>query len=228
MRTNFVVNSLYTKNSFINIYNLNNDISVVYNPVSERSNYYPNKISQQNTIYLMHVGGMTKWRDQKTIIYALNILNTSQSQVRYKLFLIGDGAERTNLEELCEQLEVSDYVFFEGYKTDLDFYYKKSHIYINSAVEEGFGIATAEAMLAGKTTIVADRSANIELISNLDNGFHYRASDPTDLAKVILDLNQQDESVISQMQFKARMTIENKFNKNNYAYNIQNILINLK
>ena len=63
--------------------------------------------------------------------------------------MIGDGPEGPIWNLMLEQLGIGDSVTFIGNSDEIGDYLEAADIYVNSTLDEGFGIAVVEAMLSG-------------------------------------------------------------------------------
>jgi glycosyltransferase involved in cell wall biosynthesis len=70
------------------------------------------------------------------------------------LLLVGDGAERRNLEAQARRLGVRDSVLFAGYRADVTAYQKLMDVCVLPSEVEAFGLAAVEALALGKPAIV--------------------------------------------------------------------------
>jgi len=117
---------------------------------------------------LMTIGGFVPWRDQITTINALTELQ--RENISVKLLFIGNGPQRSFLENFVEKKKLQSDVLFLGYVRDAPKMLPAADIYINTAYKEGFGFATAEAMFAALPIVAADAGANPELIEDRSTG----------------------------------------------------------
>lgn len=196
-RANAIIcNSNYTKTACATMFSVaQNLLHVVYNPVERRiatgvdavpANDSPDMIVKSNTLSIGHVGGLTHWRDQATLIRAIDVLRRRGWNAQ--LQIIGDGNMRPALESLSVQLGLQQWVVFKGYQADLSSFYADIEVYVNPALAEGFGIAVVEAMLEYKPVVLADAGAHPELITDGITGLLYKASDADHLADCIESL----------------------------------------
>ena len=181
-----ICNSLYTLRSIQAAYpGISGKACHVHDPVVER----PSVITTQNIrqelelsqtdLVIGHIGGLIPERDQATLIRAVGLLRHSCPQVR--LVLVGDGPERERLEDLTRALCLDELVRFTGYRNPGDLL-AAMDLYVNPCVDEGFGIAVVEAMLAGFPVVIADAGSHPELIVDGQTGFLYRPRDVEGLA----------------------------------------------
>lgn len=73
-------------------------------------------------------------------------------------YIVGDGSERKQIEELIQSNKVSDSVHLVGYQANPYPYLKIADIYLSTSVSEGMPLTFCEAMVFGKP-IVASRTA---------------------------------------------------------------------
>lgn len=87
----------------------------------------------------------------------------------WRLTIVGDGVERSNLEMQVQQLRL-ERVSFEGFRQPLE-YYKRASLLILTSEFEGFPLVLAEAMSLGVVPIVyASYSAAYDIIKDGING----------------------------------------------------------
>jgi glycosyltransferase involved in cell wall biosynthesis len=70
------------------------------------------------------------------------------------LLLVGDGAERGNLEAQASRLGVADLVLFVGYRAHVTAYQRLMDVCVLPSEVEAFGLAAVEALALGKPAIV--------------------------------------------------------------------------
>lgn len=89
----------------------------------------------------------------------------------YKLFIVGDGKERTKLENLAKQLDVSDKVYFARYIKDAHRFIPFYDVYAMPSRSEGFGLSILEAIIHKKPVVVSDIPIFRELLNNDECAF---------------------------------------------------------
>jgi glycosyltransferase involved in cell wall biosynthesis len=188
-----ICNSRHTADSVARIYRFPPDrLTVIYNPVEPRQVTTDRESVRRslglgsNDPLLGHVGGMIRKRDQKTLIRAFKSVLTLHPSAR--LILIGDGPERPRLESLAHSLDLGNAIVFLGYTDRVADYLSAMDLYVNPTIDEGFGIAVVEAMLAQLPVVLADRGAHPELVVDGASGVLYRGEDENALSAILLDL----------------------------------------
>lgn len=93
--------------------------------------------------------------------------------------IVGDGPYRKSLEELANELGISDNTRFIGKVpyNEIDFYYGICDLFVSASVSETQGLTYLEAM-ASKKIVLAKYDSNLtELIKNDVNGFFFNSKD---------------------------------------------------
>ncbi|MFH1712953.1 MAG: glycosyltransferase family 4 protein [Candidatus Jacksonbacteria bacterium] len=110
--------------------------------------------------------------------------------IRAKIFIIGDGVERENLEKLAKDLKLKN-VYFVGYlgkdrRDEFHDFYRRADVFVAPSVwDEPLGLVILEAMVY-KTPVVVTRKGGITLsVKDGYNGFFVRPRNSTDLAEKI-------------------------------------------
>ncbi|GAB3417786.1 glycosyltransferase [Niabella aquatica] len=145
---------------------------------------------------LLQLGRMVPRKGVANVIRALSILRKKELPVR--LVVVGgdqDVPGQTNpelarLQQLCEDLGVSDCVLFAGKKTqnELKYYYSAADIFITTPWYEPFGITPLEAM-ACQTPVIGARVGGITYsIKDGETGMLVPPKDPVALATAVSDL----------------------------------------
>lgn len=216
-----VCNSRYTADTIGKTYWLESQrLQVIYNPVEPRAALASREATRAalclgtEEILIGHIGGMIATRDQGTLIHAFAALHAQYPHVR--LVLIGDGPRRAALETLATALGIDRAVRFLGYTDRVGDQLAAIDVYVNPTLNEGFGIAVVEAMLAGLPVVLADRGAHPELIDPGHTGLLYRGGDSEALAQTLRPLIE-DEASRRTLGAAARAAAAERFAPARYA-----------
>ncbi len=129
------------------------------------------------------VGRLDRLKDPATLIRAFSRLQAERSDTA--LLIIGDGALRSDLEELVAELRLGGNVRFLGDRDDVPELLAGLDLFAMSSLSEGFSIALLEAC-ASSLPIVATRvGGNPEIIIDGTNGLLVPSADPAALARAI-------------------------------------------
>ena len=95
--------------------------------------------------------------------------------------MLGDGQEKSAVEQKVKDLKLDDYVTFHGNVSNPQDYLEKSNLYIHSAYYEPFGLVLIEAMASGLPVISTDGKGNRDFMDG-SNGVLLKDRNPETFA----------------------------------------------
>ncbi|RPI02963.1 MAG: glycosyltransferase family 1 protein [Calditrichaeota bacterium] len=114
----------------------------------------------------------------KNIPAALMILKElHQHNKPYHLLIVGDGTERSNLEDLCEQLELASFVHFTGWVQNMSEIYRGLDLLLLTSLNEGTPVTIIEAMAAGVPVVASNVGGVPDLIVEGETGRLFDVND---------------------------------------------------
>jgi len=120
------------------------------------------------------------------LIKAVEILAKHQRNI--KLLIVGDGADKAMLQQLAEDLNVSNNILFAGFQHSPYAYYCNMDVFALVSAREGFGLAVVEAMFF-KLPIVATNVGGMKnIVVNNETGYLVPPNRPEDIANALLNL----------------------------------------
>ena len=151
-----------------------------------------NKFS--NTCFnILLASRLEKEKNVEIVVRALS--RVVKSTINIKLFIVGDGSLKKNLVKMVFDLGLKDVVSFEGWRNDLNSFYKNADLFINVSSYEGFGRTILESAYYGCPILSTDVGVVGEIFTNEDI-YILQSLDEEVLANKILDLaNNQNDSI---------------------------------
>ncbi|MCD8209313.1 MAG: glycosyltransferase [Coprobacillus sp.] len=91
-----------------------------------------NGMSEATKVFLA-ITPLEKEMAPQTLIRVFSAFHTAHPEIDAKLFILGEGSERTSLELQAHELHVPEFVVFPGYikYEELPFYFSRSNLYIS-------------------------------------------------------------------------------------------------
>jgi len=166
--------SEHLKQETLDKFNINKDIKVIYNFIDfDRfrkvdKDHFKTAIAPNGEKIVAHT---SNFRKVKRVDDVLRIFNEIHKKVPSRLLLIGDGPERSSLENLCSELECHDAVRFLGKQDAVEELLAISDLFLIPSENESFGLAALEAMACEVPVISSNIGGLPEVIQHGVNGF---------------------------------------------------------
>jgi glycosyltransferase involved in cell wall biosynthesis len=116
-----------------------------------------------------------------------------------RLWIVGDGPDRNQLEKLVETLGLADRVVFFGskYGEELESFRQRAQIIVIPSVWfENFPYVLIESLRSGAAVIASDLGGMAERIRHGENGFLFEAGNVSALASLLGSLDESKLSVV--------------------------------
>jgi glycosyltransferase involved in cell wall biosynthesis len=148
---------------------------------------------------IIFAGRLIKEKNVDILIKSIQIVKQKIPNVR--CMIVGDGPERSKLEELSFNLKIQDNIEFMGFTEnydDLIGYMKSSSVFVLPSIREGFGIVVIEANACGLPVVVVNHKMNaaVDLVQEGINGFRADVL-PDDIADKIIKSIENKEKMES-------------------------------
>lgn len=182
------------------------DSRVIYNGVVlKETDDQVNEIISYGGIKL---GCIARLSEQKGLTYLLDAMSLLTVK-DIRLFIVGDGELRNELENKVKELDLQDSVTFLGYRKDIAECINSFDFCVLPSVFEGFGLVAIEAFMNGKTIVATDIPGLNEVVTK-ENGILVPAKDPAALASAI-DKLATDATLRQKLASQAKKDYENRF-----------------
>ena len=154
------------------------------------------------------LGCIARLSEQKGLTYLLDAMSLLTVK-DIRLFIVGDGELKNELENKVEELHLQDSVTFLGYRKDIVECINSFDFCVLPSVFEGFGLVAIEAFMNSKTLVATDIPGLNEVVTN-ENGILVPVKDPIALAGAI-DKLATDVALRNSLAFQAQKTYDEKF-----------------
>jgi len=125
--------------------------SVIVTPNPFMDSIIDNKKKKRENI-ILNIGRLVPQKRQDLLIKAFNVF--SNNNKGYKLIILGDGPEREKLNQMIQEMNLSNDIELLGFVKDVYNYLSIASIFAMTSAFEGFGLVFLEAMNA-KVPIVS-------------------------------------------------------------------------
>jgi glycosyltransferase involved in cell wall biosynthesis len=210
---------------------------VIYNGIPDREE---NNIDKDNSsiligvdkaeLRLISIGRLSKEKGYDKLLKTVFHIKTKWNK-NVRLFIVGEGPEKSNLAKLCQEYGISDDVSLPGYMVNAFKILKCFDIFVMSSLTEGMPITLLEAMRVGMPIVATAVGGIPEALEGGKCGILVPPGNEMDLAKKIVELNAnsllredlsnkakirfQEEFTVEKMEEKYRTVYADVINKNN-------------
>lgn len=160
------------------------------------------------------VGRMVPVKGLSTLLDAIAKLR--EKQFRPRVLLVGDGPQRSELEQQVKALRLSDQIQFEGFVNDIRPYYGRMDMFVLPSFHEGIPIALLEALEAGLPVVASSVGGIPSVIETSGAGVLVSSRSPSLWADALAGL-LCDRAKMRIMGENARKHIEANFSIENAA-----------
>jgi len=197
------VNSKYSQDIAENIYDKK---GVIIYPGVDTEKYKPVSFEEKGN-YILSLGRISKFKNLDILLSAF----WKMENEKISLYVVGDGEEKENLQNLAKKFSMEDRVKFFSNISDQEVvgFYAKAKVFVLCSKNEPFGIVPIEAMACG-TAVIADNSGGpMETIVNNETG-ELIDCDVKNL-RVMLEKLLSNNELLKKYSTQARKHIEMNF-----------------
>ncbi|MDQ1638988.1 MAG: hypothetical protein QOF62_2327 [Pyrinomonadaceae bacterium] len=162
-------------------------------------------------------------KDHATFLRAASLVNKARPDVHFVCVGSGPRSYRQKLQQLAEQLSLSEKISWAGMRSDMSDVYNAFDIIVSSSICEGFPNAVGEAMACAVPCVVTDAGDSAILVG--DTGF---VSGPKDFQALAANLICCIESDRHDLGRKARQRILENWSVTKLAEATEQIILALQ
>lgn len=157
-----------------------------------------NKVKDNSKRELI-IGSLSRLEKRKNLETALKgihhlVYNMNTKNIKYLIY--GDGPEKENLVYIAESLNITKYVVFAGFHSNVIEIIDDLDLHILTSKEEGFGISIIETMARGIPNIATRTGGIPEVLRDNIDGFLVECEDYKELATKINFFAEDFEKLI--------------------------------
>jgi glycosyltransferase involved in cell wall biosynthesis len=177
----------------------------------------------EDTVLLGCLGRIEKRKGQEYLVSAMRYIDN------VKLLLVGGGEERyiNEIKMLCNELGISDRVFFAGSRADIPSVLKEIDMLVLPSISgEGFPRVLLEAMAARRPVIATDDAGNPEAVEDGLTGYIVPTANIAALAEKIKEL-VADKKKRTAMGQAGRKRLQKLFTIQQHVSKVQGLYLGI-
>ena len=182
-------------------------------------------IDPDNLLKATIVGAIQEGKGQLVAIKAVEKANKLGAKIELHICGEKTGAYYNKINNYVKDHNLSDQVYFDGFKTKMNEYRSDMDIGIVASRSEAFGRVTIEGMLSNLAMIGADSAGTSELITDNVTGLLYKNGDIDELAEKLVYL-YKDRQKLKELAING-FDFAKKFTKGNAADEIYDVITKL-
>lgn len=158
----------------------------VYNGASPLVRKLVEECPPKQGFTLLYVGRLEPVKNHTLLLQAFALASAQSAQLR--LWMVGDGTQRTRLEAFASELGISAGVTFWGQQLEVAPFFSAADAFIMSSISEGLPMSLLQAFSLGVPAIVTDVGGMAEVVRMANAGMTVSGDGPEEMAGAILRL----------------------------------------
>ncbi len=160
---------------------------------------------------VVQVARLHELKDHQTALRAINHARQSCPQIR--LLIVGDGEERSAIEQTIQELQLQEHVLLTGSRSDVSHLLAASDAFLLTSISEGIPLTVIEAMAAELPVVSTAVGGLPEMIDDGVSGYLCDARDHEDLAARLIHLanhpnERQELATAGNITARSRFSLE--------------------
>jgi glycosyltransferase involved in cell wall biosynthesis len=162
-------------------------------------------------------GRLTRWKGQKILIEALNLLIEKYKKNNFHAIILGSDQGRSiyskKLSLLVERHRLNKKITFIKNCKEMPAAYELADVVVSCSIEpEAFGRVAVEAQAMSKPIIASNLGGSKETVFKDKSGFLFKSEDTKEFASIINKLMETDKKSLRLIGEHGRKNVEMKFN----------------
>lgn len=125
---------------------------------------YRKRLNLEDELAIINIGRLCKQKNQE---FLLNVVrNLIKRNIKFKLFIVGDGELRNDLLSFVNQHALNEYVKFLGARGDVSHILNAMDLFVLPSIFEGLPVSVIEAQANGLPCLISDSITDEVVISS--------------------------------------------------------------
>ncbi len=206
--------SKYLQEETYKTFQISNEIEVIPNFVPDRF-WLNNKelvrrrcYGQNDEVILTHI---SNFRPVKRVVDLVDVMDHLIPRFPVRLLMVGDGPERSRMEQLCRERGLCDHIQFLGKQQNVEQVLACSDLFLLPSEDESFGLAALEAMACGLPVVTTNAGGLPEVNIDGETGYTVDVGDTRAFADRIARIIS-DRAFYFQLSRNAKKRAHTEFN----------------
>jgi glycosyltransferase involved in cell wall biosynthesis len=177
----------------------------LFNP--DRRGLMRRQVGYEQDLLIVHT---RSWEPRYGVDVALEgFWQAFQVESNLRMFMLGGGSQEDLVRGFVKEKGLEDQIFFSGYKQNeaLAGYYQAADVYLSASHIDGSSVALMEAMACGCPPLVSNIPANLEWVTDGEQGWVFRDGYAGDLAQKLIHIARHRREATEKGRL-ARQTAE--------------------
>lgn len=180
------------------LFKIEKEIEVIYNFVDVQRftrkpiDAFKKVIAPNGERIMLHA---SNFRKLKRVPDVVRIFAEVHKQIPSRLLFVGDGPERTAVEELSRELNIFDEVRFVGKQEQMEDILAIADLFLLPSEYESFGLAALEAMAAGVPVVSTNAGGLTEININGETGYMANVGDIATMSQEAMQILGDDNTL---------------------------------
>jgi len=218
----WIVNSKVTKDTLVSRCNIsNNNVYVIYNGVNLPSDIKP---YSERPMEILTVANLNKRKGYINYLENISKIVSLTSNIKLKFIFIGRDDMNGAVQKKIVDLDLSEYVSYEGFQSNVDRYYNRAKLFVLPSLwGEGCPTVILEALSYSIPVLAYNIDGIPELINNNSDGLLMDIEGDREFNEIVNLLNNNDSlsamGKLGRTKIECKFTIESCTNNHNATIN---------
>ena len=168
------------------------------------------KLHGNNYFVIGNVGRLSEQKGMEYYIKAVPDVIKIHPEARF--LIIGNGEDEEKLKKLVSELQLEGYIFFMGYRTDVQNIMSQIDMVVLSSLWEGLPLTPIEAFSVGRTIVATAVDGTVEIVEDGKSGLLIKPRMPEQIVeKIVWMIEHPVERRQMETAAKERFTTEFSF-----------------